>query len=185
SRPANDLKTGHYIPLTSKWSGSSEEYYYGDPTKAYLRFLGWYISEGYAQYSGNSYTAVNGEFRDYGLSPGSFGIAQCKKVNPDKYKIIQQDLDDCGFSYNAHDRGFNIHARSLPEEIKEQLRSLGKVYDKHIPREVLKFSPELLEGMLDTLILGDGTTSTKNGHREYYTCSKRLADDVQELCQKV
>src|SRR5690606_19270611 len=56
---------------------------------------------------------------------------------------------------------------------------LGHSGDKYIPREFLHLSPRQSQILLDALVLGDG--SRRGSGITYYTKSRRLADDVQEL----
>lgn len=64
--------------------------------------------------------------------------------------------------------------------LQAQLRRLGVLGNKHIPRLYMEASPsqrlELLRGLMDT----DGTAG-KNGGTSYDSMSRRLALDVQEL----
>ncbi|MCI0526870.1 MAG: hypothetical protein L0Y56_05380, partial [Nitrospira sp.] len=160
-----DKATNYDIPLTSTTVGKTPHLIYGIPTSAYLRFLGWFIAEG------SRFTS-------------SFAIAQSFRANPEKYQLLEQDISDCGFTYSANDNGFIVHARSMPQELKEELRNQGTCAFKHIPRHVFKLDPSLLIELLDTLILGDGHR-TSRGNVAYYTTSPQLADDVQVLAQLV
>jgi len=167
-----------YIPLTSHWLGRKRFTIYDIPAKAYVRFLGWYISEGWAYKPKNKNKQTT----------GSFGIVQSLSANPDNYKTIQKDIEACGFTYSKHDRGFIIHARSMSDAVKQELRSLGINFQKFIPDYILQLPRDLLNELLDTLILGDGCSREREGKQEsssYYTTSKRLADNVQELIQKI
>ena len=172
--------TYRYIPLTSLSLQEGPDYVYGIPVRAYLRFLGWYISEGNANYPRNV-TQQEG----FVGTTSSFSIAQSPIANPEKYAILKRDILACGFTCTETESGFTVHAKTMPEDIKNELRCLGKSYTKRIPRHVFKCKQEDLRELLDTLILGDGTTSKKNGQQAYFTSSKQLADDVQELCQYV
>ncbi|MBA3246818.1 MAG: GDP-mannose 4,6-dehydratase, partial [Pyrinomonadaceae bacterium] len=59
------------------------------------------------------------------------------------------------------------------------LEPLGKSGDKYLPREYLQFSRRQSKILFDALMLGDG--SRRGNCYAYYSKSKRLADDVQEL----
>jgi hypothetical protein len=65
------------------------------------------------------------------------------------------------------------------KNVYEYLSRLGKAHNKYIPRDLLRLSKRQSQILLDALMLGDGTRS--GGKYTYYTSSKRLADDVQEL----
>jgi len=60
----------------------------------------------------------------------------------------------------------------------EALQVFGKAPEKYIPREFLRLSRRQSRILLDGLMLGDGTSE---GSWVYYTSSRQLADDVQEL----
>lgn len=176
--------TNRYIPLTSIRVLPAREQFHGLSAKAYLRFLGWYLSEGCRYYSQLSKWANQAGF--FGVAGSSFQIAQSREANLEKYEILRADLEACGFTYAEYDYGFTVHVRSMPVSLVEELTSLGRTFlDKKIPRRAFEAPAEYLVELLETLILGDGTISTKNGHRTYFTSSKQLADDVQELCQYV
>jgi thymidylate synthase (FAD) len=60
--------------------------------------------------------------------------------------------------------------------------------EKVIPRELLDLAPELLACLLDGLLESDGSRFVRSSGTErqtYYTTSKRLADQVQELALKL
>lgn len=169
--PNKERLASKCIPLTSHVSGEMPESIYGIPAKAYVRFLGWYISEGWKS-----------------PQPGSFGIAQSRAANPQKCEILRRDIEACGFSYKEYPNVFIIHARSMPVLLKEELRGLGGAHDKHIPAHVLKLDGSLLRELLETLVLGDGHARRRAGrigYETYHSVSRRLADQVQELCQKI
>jgi chaperonin GroES len=175
-KPYKERLGGKVIPLTSSWAGERPASVYGIPARAYARLLGWYISEGNAIYGKNG-------------SGSSFSIAQSATANPKKYETLRADIAACGFTCKPYPWGFIVHARSMPAMLKVELRGLGKVYGKHIPRHVLGYAPELLAALLDTLVAGDGSTRRRahqtQEHRVYHTTSALLADQVQEVCQKL
>lgn len=62
------------------------------------------------------------------------------------------------------------------------LRQFGKAVYKYIPEWAFKLSRRQTQLLLHGLMLGDGHHGKSGTSREYYTSSKRLADDVQRLC---
>lgn len=173
-----------YIPLTSKWDGKRPSQIYGIDPSAYMRLLGWFIAEGWSNYGKNKYQTVAGEHRDYGRSGGSFAISQSKVANPENYELLRHDIEACGFTYKGYVWGFVVHAKSMPAMVKAEWRSLGGVASKHIPRHALSYAPSLLRELLSTLVAGDGHLRA-DGETSYYTVSRLLADQMQELCQKL
>lgn len=169
------------IPLTSKREISSNAVngVYGLSNIAYLRFLGWYLSKGSACYS----KAGSGT-RQINPSTGGFVIAQSKEKNPEKYAILIDDINSCGFTYSEDKIGVNVHAKSMPEGLKKELRSLGKCDEKYVPRMVMSCSNDEIKQLLETLYMGDGHI-TPRGYQYYTSTSIKLASDVQELCQLI
>jgi hypothetical protein len=156
--------TGYHIPLTSKKISSARESYHGIPAREYLRLLGWYIAEGSITNS------------------GSFFIAQSRHPNAEKYELIRSDIEVCGFTYKEYPNGFTLHAKSIPEGMKQEWAAFDLQPSRRLPRNVFDASPDDLCELLDCLVLGDGCNNPDTA-RTYYTTSKGLADDVQELCQ--
>jgi hypothetical protein len=69
------------------------------------------------------------------------------------------------------------------KQLWSYLRPLGEATTKYIPREYMKLSKEQLETLYNNMFLGDGNQTRKT--RIYYTSSKRLAEDVQEILLKI
>lgn len=180
------------IPLTSRIDGERPETIYGIPAFAYVRFLGWYISEGWAgKVRANKHRLKSGIEVDYGPAWSSFGIAQSKEANPKKCLQIEQDIEACGFTWRRGENqtGYTVHGRSMPRMFKEELRSMAGCRNKRIPRHVFALAPEYLEALLETMMAGDGhmrkRAHQRQSHGVYFTTSQQLADDVQELCQRI
>lgn len=79
------------------------------------------------------------------------------------------------------------------DELRHYLEKLGHAHEKRIPEDVKNWGPEALEKLLEFYLLGDGWFQKSSGKRatEGYgswracTVSRRLADDLQEIAQKV
>lgn len=148
------------------------EYPYTSPdrtfdTKDWMAFLGIFLSEGW-------YSKIKNRNKDY-----LFIISQKK---PNVRKQIKDLFERMGIHYNEKivKNGFGVHCKTLHSYLKQF--GLQKV--RFIPREVLELDKEYLEILYHWLMLGDGSVS-KNGQETYYTCSKQLASDVQELIIKL
>lgn len=148
------------------------EYPYTSPdrtfdTKDWMAFLGIFLSEGW-------YSKIKNRNKDY-----LFIISQKK---PHVRKQIKELFERMGIHYNEKivKNGFGVHCKTLHSYLKQF--GLQKV--RFIPREVLELDKEYLEILYHWLMLGDGSVS-KNGQETYYTCSKQLASDVQELIIKL
>lgn len=120
-------------------------------------FVGWYLSEGCI----NEYNYVN--------------ITQNKKANPEKCKEIEDLLERMGLEYkfyNGKDYMINY------QQIGVELSKYGKGFkNKFIPK-YLKRS-EHADIFLESFCKGDGYR--RGNRRIFYTSSKRMADDIQEM----
>ena len=166
------LHANDAIPLVSHHDRMSAVMTHGLPTRAYLRLLGWYLSEGWA----------------FKSSKSSFGISQSRTANPEKYEILRSDIEQCGIQYSERENGFILSAATMPASLADEFHSLGVHDQKFIPRHALRACEDDLRELLDTLLLGDGWTRKRVGHNKqdsYSTTSWQLANDVQELCQYV
>jgi len=128
------------------------------PMDDWLEFFGYYISEGYCKY-------------DEERSQYSVVIAQSLA----KKEKIEECLKRLPFKFSYRDGKFCIKNKQLASYLKQ----FGKSEDRFIPSWIKQLAPDQLRILLDALMYGDG-------HRnQYYTKSKKLADDVQEIAFKV
>jgi hypothetical protein len=125
--------------------------------EAWARFVGLYIAEGSC---GNS---VN--------------IAQS---HPAKMYKAEQVIKSAGLSYRKVKRGFNIYRRQLARHLKP----LGRAWEKRVPQWIKDSSPRIINAFLEGYAIGDGHLN-RAGWRSFYTVSKVLADDLQELLLKI
>jgi len=125
----------------------------------WLKFFGLWLAEGWTSKKG------------YQL-----GIAQNKKR---VRKDIREILSRLPFKFRENKDVFVCDDKQL----WSYLRPLGDSLNKYIPREYMDFNNGQLELLYYHMFLGDGNQSRKT--RIYYTSSKRLADDVQELLLKI
>ena len=129
---------------------------------AWAEFLGWYFSEGCIQYTKER--------------PYSVDIAQNDYVVLDE---IIGTLARCGIAAKRY--GFHVRANS--RQIAEEISSYGRGFaGKRVPRYILDADKRVIDAFLKSYLRGDGH---KKGNRDiYYTSSKGLADDLQELILK-
>ena len=139
----------------------------------WLEFLGYYISEGCVHVRRRG-RVVGG--RDYEIADYNILIAQ---ENPEGRAKITHCLTNLGFKFfSSDDHQFRICSKQLAEI----LRPLGKSGEKYIPRQFLSLSKRQSLILFKALIMGDG--SQRGDGYVYYTKSKQLADDVQELAMR-
>lgn len=159
-----------FIPLNSKYiGGETPDSIYGYKSEDFMEFLGWFISEGYSSDKPRN---------------RKVGISQTKYFN---IEIIQNMLERMGLPVHYYSGSFQIAKGHFPEKMFDELVSLGKAHQKHIPQKYLNYSEDLLLILFDSLIRGDGCRTERDGVDKlgYFTVSKRLADNVQELAQKI
>ena len=133
----------------------------------WLEFLGYFISEGHA--SLHNKVLSSGETKSY----GHIGISQYKL---DSQLMMKKCLDNLPFKFS---KNMVCYDKSLYNELK----IFGKAHQKHIPNYVKDLSSRQQKIFFDAIMLGDGSIS--NGKMNFYTSSKQLADDMQELILKI
>lgn len=163
-----------FIPLTSSYiGGETPDKIYGFDAEDFMEFLGWFVSEGYSS------NKTGGK---------RIGITQDKIANPENTNQIRELLTRMGLPVKYYKDTFYIRMGAFPREMFKELCSLGKAHEKYIPQKYLNLSLSLLRPLFDALIKGDGSRVGRKDRADklgYFTVSKRLADNVQELCQKM
>lgn len=134
----------------------------------WLEFLGWYISEGYVE--------------DDSKSRYNIGICQSKKANPEYYNEIVSCIEKLGFKYHE----FSDRIRIVDKQLWSWLYQFkANALNKRIPWFIKDLPPEQIMIFLDSLFKGDGSGAiSTTDNCNYYTSSKYLADDLQELLLK-
>jgi nucleoside-diphosphate-sugar epimerase len=133
------------------------------PVVPFVRFLGYYLSEGSLKVKSNGTYEVH-------LSNSS----------PTILSDMMQCVRDLG--YNPYFDASSSHGISFSSRVMvEYLSKFGLSGDKYIPREVKDLSPDILAHLFETLNHGDGARDRNT----YYTTSPTLADDFGELCVKL
>jgi hypothetical protein len=172
------------IPCSGKWLGEEKEMYHlaGQPIGPYnvkigredygfregidipmdkwVNFLGIYIAEGYATPQS-----------DYEV-----GIAA---KTPEKRDRVEALVSSIPINHSAKPDRFRINNKILCQE----LRPLGQATDKYCPDYIKCLPSEQIRDFLNSFGLGDGQWTEDDTWR-FWTSSKRLADDLQELIIK-
>jgi hypothetical protein len=107
------------------------------------------------------------------------------------YNEIEELMSRLPFQIRYHNGGFDCTCKALWKE----LHPLGNKYTKRIPAWVKDLPVEYLRELIRWMVMGDGHTpqlqheTKQDGGPEkafqYDTASKRLADDVTEILQKL
>lgn len=165
-----------FFDIGFEWNGIDKEYFDIMGVKIdpiiWLRFLGWYLSEGGLTY--------REDLHQYRITI---------KQNEGNSEILKEDFQNFADSLGLHlskDERDKCKCYSISnKKLVYFMQQFGTKSDvKFIPKEYKKLSKELLIELLDTLIIGDGSGSIKNRSFRYYSGSKQLADDVQEISLK-
>lgn len=132
-------------------------------------FLGWFVSEGWV---GSYVRHKNKEI---------IGIAQ---KTPHKMKMITDLLDRMGLKYKFEKdkTEVKIYNQSLARHLEDEC-GIG-ASNKKIPKYIKEADPQIMTKFLDSFRLGDGSKGSLGQHT-YFTSSKLLADDVQEVLCKL
>lgn len=188
---AEDLSINNYYKFRScaNWKGNDQENIeiLGKqvPAKLYMEFLGYLLSEGSiykVKTQRNYYTSI------------------CQSTKKGKY---YDDMFKCinDFSYHIGDTCYHsvgndgmwqgsFRNKELYDYLKEEIGVDGNTKSsfKHVPRNILSMSKELLSILLDSLVKGDGSNYSSRVNKlkycRYTTTSEQLANDVCEIAFK-
>jgi len=170
NKPYRILKTGRWVggningitlpEVKSKTRKYPEKYINIDK---WLIFLGLYLSEGYSTIPKNR--------------SSQYIVGVCQSPSSKFYDYIKESLKDIFGNYQIN--GSNITKRD--KQLYKYLEQFGKAHDKFIPIEIKSLNSELLSILFYNLMVGDGSFENK----QYSTCSRKLADDMQEIALKL
>ena len=171
--PAEDLFEKTYVLKRDFiWNGEEQTEFHlpnSDivfPMDLWLEFLGYYISEGSA-------------FTTCGRNRVSMPQ---KKQGNNFYNVCKKIAEICGNKIQMLEDRCIIQNKDLMEYLKQ----FGHSYNKYISSEYKNLSSRQLMILLKALIEGDGRIlkNLKSEAYSYYTVSKKLADDIQEIAMK-
>ena len=168
------LRTRDTIPALADWAGTDHE----SITEDRCALLGFYLAEGSA--IGNCSADAHAMAKKYGYR---INFAQTEGIKGGDKGDVRAEfcgvLDRLGYRYKPKRGGLMMWDRELWSE----LIGLGNKYTKYIPARVKDLPKEKLKVLLRWLVLGDGS-SRRGNQWTYFTASRRLADDVQEIALK-
>ena len=160
------------IPESKSKSGNISYPEIKIPYKLWIKFIGIYLSEGSCDKEGNKNNHGNERYR--------VTISQSIDKNPENCKKIEDLLTSIGFKFIYSGGNFEINNKPLCL----YLRNLGNSNSKFIPDDIKNQSTEYLEFLWEWLCMGDGYIA-KNGTEMYWTSSKKLASDVQDVLARM
>jgi len=189
---ANKVRTHMKIPRLGNWTGCEKKEFIIPSIKIerpsrngsiviqeikervvsldlWVSFFGFWLADGWT-------ASVNKE--SYNV-----GIAQ---KNPFVCDKLEKLLNEIGFKYNKTKKKRDCYEYIIQEgkQLWSYLNQFGDSHSKFVPQEIKILSPNYLKLLLDWMFLGDGTIDRSNKNI-YFTCSKKLADDVQEIFLKI
>jgi hypothetical protein len=189
-RSDNQVLVTENVKGNSIWETDfSVEKYFDDlvlDMDLWLKFFGFWLAEGWT-------TSTLGLFQ--------VGVAQTK--NNGYLEEMFHTLEQLGFN-PTYTKDLK-QVRVFDKRLWNYLAAFGKAADKYIPSEILALSPRQLNILLEWFLKGDGSQEkggkrfdkrkTKKGEtrgavqynssrKRGYTISKRLADNIQEICLK-
>lgn len=170
---AKDLKKhSGKIPRTGVWVGIEKDNILGIPIEQFLKFMGIWLAEGCVAGSKGGHIFKSG----YRIC-----ITQSKENTKNE---IRELLKNFPVKFYEHKNNFIANNKGL----WEYLSKLGNSHTKYIPKEIKNLPIKELTILVEWMMKGDGTSdaTTKGKFRErYYTVSKKLADDFQEILLKI
>ena len=163
---SNPTIKGDCIPSTSKWVGGDlEDFKLGEnltiPICDFVALLGIFLAEGSTYSDKKTYRVT---------------ISQVKEKTKNE---IRELLDRIGLNYWEGEERFDINSKAL----YTYLSQFGLQHERFIPRDIKYLNPRLLSILFAWLVKGDGSI-TKSG-TFYFSTSKRLMDDIQEILIKM
>ncbi len=145
------------------------------PMNEWLKFFGIWLAEGTTTLRERKRKERNKTYYEYQIR-----ICQNKGEIVNE---IEEVLRKLPFKYIKKERGEKIEFVIYNKQLFLYLKQFGKAQNKYIPQEIKNLSREQLEILFEWMMKGDGYIG--NGNIDYYTKSKRLADDVQEIVLKL
>jgi len=131
---------------------------------SWVKFMAWFLSEG--SVGGRAYNKDR--------------ISNCVNICQVKFKTeLMSVLDECGFVYKFNSKSKTFQINDI--QLASYLAMFGKCNKKYIPEYIKNCSKRQIRLFLDNYIMGDGDSREK---RKYFTTSKDIANDIQELLLK-
>jgi phosphoribosylamine-glycine ligase len=185
---ARDLQSQSLILRTGRWVGSEQRVFvlpsvtvtdmrFGQgqvqetgaleiPMDSWLKFFGIWLSDGST--SKNSRESF-----------GSYSVSIAQKKSPQREEIHEL-LTHFPIKFIDDGRAHTVYDKRLGKYLEQ----FGQAPEKFVPDFIKNLSVRQIRIFLDWFAKGDGTQMA-NGFRIFYTSSKTLADDIQELLLKV
>lgn len=159
------------IPRACSWKGIARKYVkvgkYMIKFENFMRLFGIWVSEGCVTKAGHRKLFIVSQ------SPSSRYFSQIDRL-----------FKDLHIGYIKCKSGSTIQFRIEDDDFYEFFKVFGKSADKFIPDIIKNAPPNFLRLFMDWYIKGDGHIK-KNKSIHFVAKSKRLIDDIQEICVKL
>ena len=136
------------------------------PMDEWLKFFGVWLSDG---------STSKNESEGF----GSYSVVISQKKSPQREEI-RELLERFPIRFADDGRQYHVYDKRLGHYLEQ----FGDAPRKCVPDFIKHLTPRQIKIFLDWFAKGDGT-DTANGFRIFYSSSKKLADDIQELLLKI
>lgn len=137
------------------------------PVKAWLKFFGFWMAEGWTAEGKN----------------GAYNVCLCNTNNA-LLSEMKELLQSFGYNIYMNKKTGTIRVRDY--QLFHYLKKFGKCNEKFVPMEIKALSKDNLELFLEYYVKGDGHIYGRTGRGlSATTTSIRLRDDLQEIALKV
>lgn len=175
--------SGDSIPSTCKWDGIDKETFSfpvvenkwitGKGRLCHIKYTRTVAMEDFVALLG-IFLAEGSTFKDH--KTYRVTISQKKAhICEDIKKLLKR----CSINYSYNQNNFCIQDRQLYEYFLQ----FGKQKDRFVPKEIKALSKKYLSILFEWLVKGDG--SIQGDRISYYSSSRKLIDDVQEIVIKL
>ena len=196
---AKDVQEQTRFRTVVEWKGKDKPFIkvgnHEIDTMLLAKFAGYFVSEGWTTFrEGNRCTTSigqkQGEATSFKIKDIFEQIGQTLNLKLHHYvektkwsKLVarNQNTGIDSIKSTIMDR-YHIYNQELTEFLCNNFGS-GALY-KYLPKWLKDLSPKYLEAFLECAIEGDGHRANKDNFA-YYTASKQLADDIQEVAMKI
>ncbi len=137
----------------------------------WLKFFGIWLAEGCTD---NENIALNHGYR-----------VTITQKNKKIKKQIRKLLNKLPFRFYEEKKGECVNFIICSKQLWTYLRQFGNGYEKFIPKEIKNLSKRQLKILFDWMVKGDGYVRKTTGQINYWTASKKLVNDMQEIVLKL
>ena len=135
-----------------------------------------------AVFSGDDFAAFMGMYLAEGSTGSRDEVCISQRTKSKGYKPFQELLMRvCGKEPCYTGMLWTFKHKTL----HEYLKALGLAHEKYVPDLILNMSRRQLTIFWHYYVLGDGSIDKQSGHETITTVSKEMADDLQEVVQKM